>query len=128
MLRKSNKLAVDQQLQTSDKLSVVAVVTTVVIMLVVICSFLLLLYYFYYPMGKPVVYALCFLMSFLSLFVVYIALGFYVLAATVGLYNLLAPFIGLIPLGDQCRFVNYCQYLCNNVIVPADSLPISYQF
>ena len=42
-----------------------------------------------------------------SFSIVYIALGFYVLAATAGLYNLLAPFIGLIPLSDRCRFVSY---------------------
>ena len=56
--------------------------------------------------------------------VVYIAFGFYVLAATVGLYNLLAPFVGLIPLSDQCRSV--ITSLCN-IIVILESLQISYQ-
>ena len=46
---------------------------------------------------------------------VYIALGFYVLAATAGVYNLCSPFVNLIPTRDRCRSLKYilqCMKLC----------------
>ena len=70
-------------------------------------------------------------------FTVYIALGLYVVAATAGLYNLLAPFVGLIPVGDRCRFVSYSSsyviYDYSSIVVimhgmTAGSQPTSCQF
>lgn len=62
-------------------------VVSMVMILVALCSIvglLLLLYFFYYPM-------------------VYVVISLYCIGATVGLYSLLAPFVGLIPFGSQLR-------------------------
>ena len=63
-------------------------------------------------------------------FIVYIALSLYVLAATTGLYNLLAPFVGLIPVGDRCRFVSHSLHSANVIMhgITAGSQPTSCQF
>ena len=108
-------------------------VVSMVMILVALCSIvglLLLLYFFYYPMGEHTLtpshphthphthtpshthvtcaYPCSHPPSPLSPpptpLTVYVVISLYCIGATVGLYSLLAPFVGLVPFGSQLRY------------------------